>query len=907
MRSLIAAVRSLLSRARFEREMREELAQHVQHRADDLVRTGMPRDEAVRHARLEFGSVEAYKEQCRDESGFAPLRVLHGLSADLKIAARRLAATPVFTIFAILSLAVGIGVTTAVFSVVDRIFWRDAGLRDPHTLALIISPEGADDGQWAVSAPDLDDFRRSQTSFTRVTGAYVIHPAVASHATTETQRAEAVDGDYFAMLDVRAHIGRVLQQADHAQGAPVVVLGYELWRTRFGADPNVLGQTVRLSGHLFEIVGVAPESFRGASPGPFGSSLWIPLSRVGPFDPGNPLRLVPGRERRRFTVVGRLKPGVSQQQASAEASAFAAALDQEYPRTITQTGRPTGRGWRVATLEALRKPGDDLRGFGLLVFGLITMVLVVACTNLANLILARGAGRQHEFAVRRALGAPRWRLVREQSAESLLLALGGAASSWLVLAGLIRALDIEVPMSRAWFVSVQPELNTTALALAAGVLLLSLLVFGLEPALQLTRKSEVRDDLASGAGSVGVPKAKRQRALLRWQVAISTAFFIIATLCVRYLVSEARYDSGMDLDRMAVASIDFNIQRRDETRARATLERILARIRQQPGVETASFSSGLPFGTTITPRLLLYTAEKPLTTDGGGEDATLVIATPDFFRTTGISILRGRAFDERDVAGGRYAMVLSESTARRLFGSADVVGRQVDVRMDTRLQGLDPGQPIRTATIIGVAEDTDTTHFRRRSGDTAYLPAAQEYSPWITVVARSEDPSDAVAAIRRSVREVDPDLAISQVASGHAMLAGPHVLLRGMSIVALSLGGVTLLLAMAGLYGVQSHIVAHRTREIGVRMSLGATAAQVRQMVLKDGYKPVLQGLALGLFFGVVGRAIVRAVLVARLDVVDPWMLLLVPVPMLLAAFLACFLPARRASRVDPNVALRHL
>jgi hypothetical protein len=304
--------------------------------------------------------------------------VLHGFGADLKIAARRLAAAPVFTAFAILSLAVGIGVTTAVYSVVDRIFWKDAGVHDPDTLALIVSPEGGDDGRWAVSAPDLDDFRRRQTSFTRVTGVYVVFPAVASGAATETQRAEAVDGDYFALLDVPAHIGRVLQHADHSEGAAVVVLGYELWRTRFNADPSVLGQTVRLSGQPFEIVGVAPESFRGALPGLFGSSMWIPLSRVEPFDPGNPQRPLPERERRRFTVVGRLKPGMSAQQASAEASAFAAALDQEYPRTITQPGRPIGRGWSVSTLTALKKPGDDLRGFGLLVFGLITMVLVVA-------------------------------------------------------------------------------------------------------------------------------------------------------------------------------------------------------------------------------------------------------------------------------------------------------------------------------------------------------------------------------------------------------------------------------------------------------------------------------------------------------------------------------------------------
>ena len=842
--------------------------------------------------------------------------MLHGFGRDLRLASRRLLATPMFTIFAIVSLAVGVGVTTAVYSVVDRIFWKDLGIAAPETVALVMGAEaGSYDARRVMSEPDFADVQKAQASFAALSSALTIHPAVATGSMTEIQPGEAVDGAYFSLLGVTPAIGRLIQPADDTAHAEVVVLSHALWRSRFRADPAMIGQTVRLSGRPFEIVGVAPESFGGPIPGPMGTRLWIPRSQGLSLAYVNPASTTPDRERRRLTVIGRLRPGHTIQQATSELSALATSLDAAYPRRpSTQPGIKARRGWSAKTVAAMNEQGESAGRFGLLVFALIALVLVVACTNLANLVLARGTMRQQEFAVRRALGASRWRLVREQSAESVLLAIGGGLSSWLLIQLLIRTFDFEVPLGKAWMtVSVQPEISAGALAISAGALLISLIVFGLEPALQLT-KTEVRADLAEGSGSVGVPRARRQRTLLRWQVAISAGFFIIATLCVRYLVNEARHDSGVDLDRIAVASVDFNLQRFDETRARRVSNEILDAVRGQPGIEAVAVSSGMPFGTTTTPRLLMSTTDKPITSVniqdaiGKYEDATLIIATPDFFRTTGISILRGRGFDDRDDAGAPPAVVLGESTARKLFGTADVVGRQMLLRVDTLFRGVGTEQPVKTATIVGIAEDTDTTHFfLSRGGDGAYMPLAQEYSPWMTVVARASTPSTAIGGLRSGIHTAAPDLGVDHISSGRTTLAGPFVFLRAAGVIAVSLGALTLLLAMVGLYGVQSHIVAHRTREIGVRMSLGATAAQVRAMVLKDGYKPVLQGLAIGLFIGLAGRAIVRSYIAVEVAVFDPWMLLLVPIPLLLAAFFACFLPARRASRVDPNVALRHL
>ena len=836
------------------------------------------------------------------------MRVFESFGNDLRLASRRLLATPMFTIFAIVSLAVGVGVTTAVYSVVDRIFWKELGIESPETVALVMGAEsGAYDARWVMSERDYTDVGATQTSFVRLAASQPVYPAVATEAITEIQLGEAVDGEYFALMGVTPLIGRAIQPSDDASNAAVVVLSHALWKMRFAGNAGVVGQVVRLSGKPFEIVGVAPASFGGPVPGPTGTRLWVPRSAAPLFEFRNPASTAPERERRRLTVIGRLRPGRTIEQATSELDALGTSMDAAFPRRPSnQPGIKARRGWTAKSVATLNERGEDFRRFGVLVFGLIALVLVVACTNLANLVLARGTMRQQEFAVRRALGASRWRLVREQSCESLLLAIGGGLSAWLLMQVLINTFDFEVPMARSWMVSVQPEISAGALAMSAGALLLSLVVFGLEPALQLT-KTEVRADLAAGSGSVGVPKAKRQRTLLRWQVAISAGFFIIATMCVRFLAAEAGHDPGVDLDRFGVASVDFYIQRMDEDQARRTAEQILVAVREQPGIEAVAVSTGMPFGTQSTPSLVVSTVDKPIISSSDQKSIDLVIGTPDFFRASGISIVHGRSFDNRDHAAASPSVVLSELSALRLFGTAQVVGRSVLIQVRTRLPGLPGEQTIRTATIVGVAEDTDTGNFPGRRGEMAYMPLTQAYSPWMTVVARAADTSTATGALRAGIRKAAPDLGVTSIGSGQAVLAGPFAFLRSAALIAVSLGALTLLLAMVGLYGVQSHIVAHRTREIGVRMSLGATAAQIRAMVLKDGYKPVLQGLAIGLFIGLAGRAIVRSYVAVEVAVFDPWMLLLVPIPLLLAAFFACFLPARRASLVDPNVALRHL
>ncbi len=492
-------------------------------------------------------------------------------------------------------------------------------------------------------------------------------------------------------------------------------------------------------------------------------------------------------------------------------------------------------------MTAVSDEDNAVRRFGMVLVGLVALVLVVACTNLANLVLAHGTTRVRELAVRRALGPSTWRLVREQCLESVILAAGGAVASYLVFQLLSVVMDAEfslpLPFGGRTTLAFHPVLNAPALTIAVSSLLVALVVFGLEPAIQLTRTIDVRGALAAGP-SGGPPRRRRQQVLLRWQVAIAAGFFIIATMFVKYSIAEARHDSGVDMDRIAVAVLDVGTPEWNEPRVRRMADRVLDELRSHPSIDMASLAGGLPFGVPSTLRLSLSPMEQAGARQIAPLTMTAIAGAPELFRTLGIEVLRGRGFDDRDGPAAARVVVLSEFTARQIFGIADVVGRQVALTQPPRA----------VATVIGVVANTDVGRIFGDPRPLAYVPLSQYYQPHVTVVARtSSSAANAVNAVREAIRRADPDVAVDMIGTGHSVLAGPFQLLRGLGLTAIALGAITLLLAMAGLYGIQSHIIANRTREIGVRMSLGATSAQVKRMVLMDGYRPVLDGLVFGL------------------------------------------------------------
>ena len=827
------------------------------------------------------------------------------MGTDTRLALRRLAATPLFTAFAILSLAAGVAITTAMYSIVDGVFLRGQGIRDPDRLAVVVTPYSGRLMTGVVSEPDFRDLQAAQTSFTHLSASATSVRRLASPSVTQMMIGEAVSGSYFATLGVGAALGRPIQPADDDAHARVVMLSDTLWRRRFSSDPRVVGTTVSISGERFEVIGVAPSSFSGPRGWLMGTQFWIPLGtesqlKEAPRQTTPPARSE--RENQRLTVFGRLAPASTIVAASTELQTIAARLDRSFPPRFPGKGvAATDRPWRARTMAAVGDEDNAVRRFGLLLVALVALVLVVACTNLANLVLARGTTRVRELAVRRALGASTWRLVREQCLESGILAAGGAVASYVAFQLLSVLMDVEfslpLPFGGRTTLAFHPVLNAPALTIAVSSLLVALVVFGLEPAIQMTRTIDVRGVLAAGSSS-GPLRRRRERILLRWQVAIAAGFFIIATMFVKYSIAEARHDSGIDMDRIAVAVLDFGTPEWNEPRARRMADRVLDELRTHPSIDTASLAGGLPFGVPSTLRLSLSPMEEAGARQIDPLTMTAIAGAPALFRTLGIEVLRGRGFDDRDGPGAARVVVLSEFTARQIFGTADGVGRQVALAQ--------PQRGVTAATVIGVAANTDVGRIFGDPRPLAYVPLSQYYQPQVTVVARaSGSVANAVSAVREAVRRADPDVAVDTIGTGHSVLAGPFQLLRGLGLTAIALGAITLLLAMAGLYGIQSHIIANRTREIGVRMSFGATSAQIKRMVLMDGYRPVLDGLVYGLLIGLIGRAYARAYLELDVAIVDPWILVVTPIPLIGAAFFACYLPARRAAAVDPNVALR--
>jgi predicted permease len=812
----------------------------------------------------------------------------------LRLAFGRLIATPLFTIFSVVSLAAGIAVTTAVYSVVDTLLLADLGVADPDGVGVLVTPYGGRAQRSTVSDLDFEDLRRAQTSFRLLSASAAIQAAVASSGNPEIVTTEAVDGAYFATLGVGAAIGRVISVVDEEEHARVAVIGDEFWRSRFAADPNVIGRELRINGRPFTVIGVSSARYRGAFGALLATRLWIPRAAENLLPTAQPSARSP-REDRRLFVFGRLADGRTIANASAELGTIAAQLDRAYPLAMATDDRR----WSASSLERSSEVDRVLRRFGMMIVALVGMVLLVACTNLANLVLARGTARQGELAVRMAMGASRGRLIWEQCIESLILAVAGAAGTYVVFQAIAAFMTTDyalgLPFGGSATLSIRPTVNAQAASVAVVALLLALGVFGLEPAIQLARTLDIRAALASGATGIR-PRVGRQRMVIRWQVAISAGFFIVATMFIRATINQAGHDSGVEMDRLAVAVLNFDAGNWDERRIRRVIDRVIEESRTTPGIETAAASTGLPFGVPATQ----ITMGIPEDIESVKRNLSVAVATtPSLFQALGVKIVRGRRFTDDDGPASAPSIIMSELAAKQMFGNGDPIGRPVIVR---RPQAADT-----TAIVVGVARDTDVRSIYSDRRPLIYLPLAQQFSRGLTITARSTGAgAEAVAALRDVLRRADPDLAVAAIGPGSSLLAGPFVIVSALGRGALYLGGLSLLLSMAGLFGVQSHVVAYRTREIGVRMSVGASARQIKWMVLKDGYRPVFEGLLLGLWGGVAARFLVRAYMeLEDVTIFDPWMLFLTPIPLIAAAFCACYLPASRAASVDPTVALR--
>lgn len=813
-------------------------------------------------------------------------------------AVARLVASPLFTAFAVMSLAAGVAVTTAVYSVVDDLLFKKFGARDPKTVAFVMAPRRGMVQRAGVEQDDLEAVAAVQKSFAVLSGSASSFANVVASRNSELLPIEIVEGHYFQVIGAAASAGRLIETADDQSASRVAVISETFWRTRYGADPEIARQKLSINGIPFDIIGVVTGLYAGIDVGGFGTQVWVPLSsssalrneRFSPgFNEGIPL-----------TAFGRLAPSVDVAAASVEIETIARQLDATRPLRPTGPGAPPRtRQWSVKSALDPSDADDGMRRAGVMLVILVGLVLVVACTNLANLVLARGTARQGELAIRMAMGASRGRLVWEQCVESLLLSGLGALAAYVMFvaisAWMTQDFAIIVPPMGRLTLSIRPEFNQDAVLVSAAALLLSLAVFGLEPAVHLARTLDIRTVLAVGATGIR-PRVGRQRMIVRWQVAVAAGFFIVATMFIKATVDQARHDSGVDIGRLAVTTLNFQNRAVDDARARRAIGRILAEGGKEPSIERIAASTGLPFG--IQPA---YQAGMTLPgSDRVGaqaEPTALIAATPSIFPVLGIPIVKGRGFTDADGVAAPPVAVISELTAAQMFRQTDPIGQSLVLTID---------KDITTVTIVGVSRDTDVRSLSAKRRPLIFIPLEQHFDKAVTISARASGrPATAVGALRNVVRAADPDMVVDLSGEGRALMSGAFEVLRSLGRGALYLGTFTLLLSMVGLFGVQSHVVMYRTREFGVRLSLGATARQIKTMVIRDGARPVFDGLVLGLWGGIAGRFMVRAYLDVEVAVFDPWMLVLAPIPIVAAALCACYLPAARASRVDPTTALR--
>jgi predicted permease len=631
------------------------------------------------------------------------------------------------------------------------------------------------------------------------------------------------------------------------------------------------------------------------------------------------------------TVIGRLRPDASLDTAAAEIATTGLQFDSMWPRYAeTAAGRqPAPRNWTAATLDEVQRRGfAEGTGIAAAIVMVFALVLAVACTNLTNLTLARGAARQTELTVRRALGASRLRLVRELTIESVLVGLAGGVVALLTARWLIAYISTEISLFGTTLAEMfDPRLDYSSYVFGAGAVTVAFVVVGLLPAMRLTRDersaSLARSTSASGA------RWRGQRSLIRAQIAVSMLLVLTAAFCVAVVVRGTRQATGLDLEHLVIAQMGFADQARDPVRSQAAADAVLRELRADPLFERAAMTSGLPSASATFATVAPDDRPEQLQTS---ERYVLAVATPGLTEVLGVPLLSGRPLDHRDSPGSMPVAVVSASLARKVFGTTEIVGRRIAIEVLSqalsrtsrtvagKLASLStvagpapkPGEPapndLRVLTIVGVTADTQVEWGRVDTG-VVYVPLAQVYEPLTRIVARrsvSASEDAALMALRNAVRRAGDDLAVTSAGTGEQVLAPERAALKVISGLTTALGGFALALTMIGLYGVLSHVVVRRTRELCLRLALGATPGQLLRMVIRDGLRPVIGGAVIGMVIGIPIRIAAHDALDEFLTI-EPWLFAGVTLGFIVFGAAACYRPARRAASVDPNIALKEL
>ena len=876
-------MRSWFGKQRSEREFNDEIEFHLERQIETYVAQGMSPDEA-RHAALRsMGGVTQVAEECRDiRSG----NFFDNLRQDLRFALRMLRRNPGFSLLAILCLMLGIGANTAVFSWIEGILLKPyPAVVHPERL-LVVAGTARGQGRFnPTSWPDLLDIQRNCRLIDAVIAEKITGVTLSIGDRAERAPGSVVSANYFDALGIRPVLGRGFEPSeDFGRNAhPVVVISYQLWQNRFRGDREIIGKTQMLNGMPHTIIGVAPEGFYGTFVG-YAWQFWVPMSMQERLEPGG--YMLEDRSARWIEGFVRLKPGVTAAQAEAEMNAVAQRLEAEYPATNR------GRGFKLLRLWQSPFNGAQAMlptlGIGL---GVVVFVLLIVCANVSNLLLVRAFARRHEMTVRLAVGAGRGRLVQQLLTEGIVLALIASAGGLALAHWLRNALVLVIPW-RGVPVYMAGQIDWRVLALSAGVCVLSTLLFALVPALE-TSKLDLSGSLKSESGSVvgGSRRSQVRAGLVLLQVSLSFILLVGAVLLMQSLQRIRTGSPGFSTDGVLLTAIDLFGSGYDEARARNFQDQLIDRVRNLPGIESAAYSRVTPFSYRT-----YFSA--PITVDGyqsaPDEQPTVEYnqVSPGYFSTMGIPLVSGREFTDADNATSLPVAIVNEAMAAHYWPGQDAMGKRIQMK----------GQSMQ---VVGVAKLAKYSSILEPPKQLFYVPLRQQFSTTVALNMRTAQDAGSVAtALASEVHKLDPALSPYEVITMREQIVRSTWPQRIAVTLLGVFSGLALVLAGVGMYGVMSYVVSQGTRELALRMALGARASHLLRLVLSQGLTLTAGGIVLGAA-AALGLTRLLGYLLYKVNPRDPVAFVSALAVMVVASLAACLLPAWRATRTDPVRALR--
>ncbi len=881
-------LRALFFKSRLEDELQAELQFHLEREIEENIARGMTPEDARYAALRSFGGVELVKEESRDVRG---VRLLEEVWQDLCYGARMLMKNYGFTIAAALCLALGIGVNTSLFSVVHALLLRSFPVPQADQLVVLTQ----DERNLPIPYRNFVRIRKNNEVLSDLAAFEYVRFSFGNRDQSEFISGELVSGNYFDVLKLKPTLGRTfLPEEDRIPDAhPVVVLSYRFWQSRLSGAPDVIGRTIILNRHPFTVIGVAPQGFKGMVT-PFLTSVWIPLmmsARVKheikraddlrDFEPDSADEL---RSFGPVSPIGRLKPGVSLSQAQAAIETFNPRSDGPNEDNRFRLIRP--EGIYIGNTGDMRRQVTKATTLMGVIAGI---VLLITCCNLANLLLARASVRRKEIAVRMALGASRLRLIRLLMTESALLALAGGGIGLLV-ASLFNHLCIAFIPRMATF---DPDLRLDAPVLGFTLLLsmVTSVLFGLTPALQVSKLNFVpalKDEF--GIGALHTRTINLRNALVIGQVAISLPLLICAGLFIRSLQKEQAIDLGFKTENRLVLWLSLKVVGYDQKNGLKFLQQLLDRVRAVPGVLSASVARDIPSSGSGSDCYSQDSARPSV--DIPVFDCRHNEVGSQFFHTMGISVVRGREFTAQDGERGNKVVVINESLARRYWPGEDPLGKQLRIG--------ESSNPL--SEIVGIVKDSVDLGSKREEPPPMLYTPFQDTESMSLIIHTSIDPNGMIQPLRREISLLDENLPM-KIATMNELISSPWWQRLGVTLLSM-LGGLGLLLTAVGIYGVTAYIVAQRTHEFGVRMALGARGRDVMKLVIRQGMWLVLIGVVIGMAASLAVSRVLKSFLFG-LSAADPMTFGIIPLLLAAVALLACYVPARRATKVDPMIALR--